>query len=543
LRRGCEMEVVMSVTVADCLAMHPFEGANVIAGKGGRFREVHSCTVLEWSNIEMFKAPYFRNGDVVITSFYSEKDNTERQCAIIRQLHNIDAAALVLFHVGTIVFQVDQKLIDLSNELDFPLIVMPAERDVGYSEVIDGIMGALLYSRTAELHLTQEVLQRFYAMSELQKNFRTLLELIGQYTDCSLVLADQMLEVVTEYQSPKLLQLDPEFFSPTAYIDKIPYNNRSPYKIKMDNNTVLIHIEEVTRKNTQPLFLLFVTTRAELDPYLVKQAVEAVVIADEIWHLSANIKNTSSTLRQLIDSSVDVDVHTVPGIQKFLSSDNTLLYIRQEPQPGKDNLQAHYLLKTANAFFTEEKRAVLLDRIDEAIIAIVHRVSSTEHFDDTVVSLCEYLEGKNMPAKMAVVPLDSAADVRDAYFRLRENWTILTAIFPLRMHFNDSDLHLADECHRCVKAGEKMLVTKMRIIDPLRVHDERQFSELLQTLIVFYLDAEGSTKATADLMYVHNNTVKYRIRKAHELLSDSVFKLPGAFYLYKALALSRITST
>ena len=55
-----------------------------------------------------------------------------------------------------------------------------------------------------------------------------------------------------------------------------------------------------------------------------------------------------------------------------------------------------------------------------------------------------------------------------------------------------------------------------RLLGPLAAYDERHRAELLPTLREF-LDCSGSWNACAAKMYVHVNTVRYRIRRIEEL--------------------------
>ena len=172
----------MELTVGECLKLPSLADAEVLGGKQGLSHRVYSCTVLEWSDRKMFKPPYFRDGDIVVTSFYYEKSDIAAQCATIRQLHGVGTAALVLFHVGTIVPSVDPALIALADELDYPLILIPTHRDVGYSEVIQDVMESIFFKKSAQNRFTDVVLQRFSSLPEAQQNISKLLEFISQST-------------------------------------------------------------------------------------------------------------------------------------------------------------------------------------------------------------------------------------------------------------------------------------------------------------------------------------------------------------------------
>lgn len=77
----------------------------------------------------------------------------------------------------------------------------------------------------------------------------------------------------------------------------------------------------------------------------------------------------------------------------------------------------------------------------------------------------------------------------------------------------------------------------LKIISSLRNAN----AELTPTLTVYLLDAGSSMAETARLLYVHLNTVKYRLRQVQELTGFSPTQLPGAYSLYIAAAINRIS--
>jgi len=80
------------------------------------------------------------------------------------------------------------------------------------------------------------------------------------------------------------------------------------------------------------------------------------------------------------------------------------------------------------------------------------------------------------------------------------------------------------------------------IMSVLTMHnmDSVQQEELLQTLCVYLLDADMSMQRTAELLFLHKNTIKYRIRHLKQLLHSPITAMPDSAFLYQACALYRI---
>ena len=62
----------------------------------------------------------------------------------------------------------------------------------------------------------------------------------------------------------------------------------------------------------------------------------------------------------------------------------------------------------------------------------------------------------------------------------------------------------------------------------------------MPTLITYLLDCNSEIKATADTLYVHRNTVLYRLNKIRALLGCDLSQMPMAYDIYLAAAIYRI---
>ena len=68
----------------------------------------------------------------------------------------------------------------------------------------------------------------------------------------------------------------------------------------------------------------------------------------------------------------------------------------------------------------------------------------------------------------------------------------------------------------------------------------REGAELVHTLQLYLLDTDRSVTQTAQALFVHKNTVKYRLQQLGARLGHPVAKFPEAFGLYTACAVERL---
>jgi DNA-binding PucR family transcriptional regulator len=82
--------------------------------------------------------------------------------------------------------------------------------------------------------------------------------------------------------------------------------------------------------------------------------------------------------------------------------------------------------------------------------------------------------------------------------------------------------------------GSVLRSFRERLLGPLLAYDERHHAELLPTLRQF-LACSGSWNACAASMYVHVNTVRYRIRRIEELTGRDLSNLDDQVDFFLAL--------
>jgi purine catabolism regulatory family protein/PucR-like helix-turn-helix protein/diguanylate cyclase with GGDEF domain len=92
--------------------------------------------------------------------------------------------------------------------------------------------------------------------------------------------------------------------------------------------------------------------------------------------------------------------------------------------------------------------------------------------------------------------------------------------------------------HRLLVAGapdELRRSVRDRVLGPLLAYDAAQGSDLVRTVRVF-LEHSGSPTAAAKALHVHVNTLRYRVRKASEVLRLDLTDFPTQVDVYLALA-------
>jgi sugar diacid utilization regulator len=131
----------MQITVRDCLKLPIFDSAVIAAGASGLERCVNIITTAEIisESDEEFKK-LARPNELTISAFASIANNPELQVLTVRRSAASNGAGLVLFYVGIYLKELSQELLDVANELNYPIIVIPSDSDIAYVDMISAVM-------------------------------------------------------------------------------------------------------------------------------------------------------------------------------------------------------------------------------------------------------------------------------------------------------------------------------------------------------------------------------------------------------------------
>ena len=154
-------------------------------------------------------------------------------------------------------------------------------------------------------------------------------------------------------------------------------------------------------------------------------------------------------------------------------------------------------------------------------------------------ALCAQMEHAGLEAVLTICQeLPTTADVRRAYLTIQGALPDAGRIWPGRRRFTLQEMAFAQSCRETLERGEAAVQQSLAPIQPVRRGKEG--AELARTLQVYLLDTEGSVAHTAERLFLHKNTVKYRMQQIRGRLGYPADKLPESFGLYTACALERL---
>ena len=532
----------MSITVADCLKLPSLRNCRVAAGHRGLDHIVHNVSVLEIYDETLFnlEAP-ITDSDITLTSFAYIKDNYELQCRHIEKMYNLGDAAVIIFYVGIYLPEIHPSLIETADRLGFPLLVMP-ENEMGcfYREVIYDIYDAIFREQRQEKNLIHNITTLAARLPENKKNLTTLLQLISDSLKCTVLLSDAGMNNVAISKYPVTNSLtageicslyesaaaEDEDYAETSYCGQPIYIFHRPFTVFEYRNFSLYMADEFGTLTINDVY----------------NVIELLQIFSKLWNLdSTNILENS-----LIASILDGDADRMHQIAEKLSIDigavNTVFFLRPvfSSLEAKEKIQLQRrMLKTISSASEYFRGPLLLDIYGPYIVGFIIYSSSEkddeELLNDMLLSLNEIWKDYTI----SFFPCEkSAADVQQTYTLYSEHIADAVTIFPNKKLFSYGDLLFAERINKlCHGSSEDFRVYK-NILAPL--FSENDGDQLLETLAAYYLDAGCEVKETAGLLFIHRNTIQYRLNKICSITNFQTGDPMAASLLQQAVACYRL---
>lgn len=516
----------MPLTIRDCCALPSLAMAQVIAGHKGLDQAVDSVSVLEWMDLKAFHRQFFLQNEVVITSFYSFRGDVDSQLLAIRKLKESGEVGMILYYVGVILPKVDEKIKGLADELDFPIIMMPPNRmDLRYSEAIQEISEAIRRNRAQNGDFVQNALARLAGVPEIHRTVSTVLRMLSDQLQMTLLLADNHYGDFVAAAWPLSLSL-PLHELLEAYTNGAEHP--SGYAVVAE--------QPVNNSKWQHAKLLAVSGRdTPISRTGLAQAAKVLELTFQIWK-SYEFDNYSADLIGAIINGEEQSVRRLLRRHGMTSFPFRTLWVIV-PKGGEGGGEKLSMRLTA-AYKALKKRMTISDQhhhlavFDGFLVGIL-----TESKPQEEAFFASLAEQRLFCVQLC--PLFTLVDFQQAFERTLNVGDTAAHIYREAHMVTSQEMLFSEEIRACMNRGPEAVSDALHVLRPLTEAQDKG-AALIDTLAVFFLDCEADVDRTAEKLFLHRNTVKYRLQKAEGKLGFPVQRFPNCIELYRALAIARI---
>lgn len=517
----------MQVDIQRILKYSRLRGSDFIAGRNGASNLITGVTVMEISDLDEIGSSILsiNPGDLVLTAFNDIKHDVFKQALLINRLKTCHAAGLILFYVGKVVKKIDPQIIELCDNLCFPLICPPsgANHPVNYSGVIRDVMSLLIEEQTSPQIGNTALVNTLIESAKCGEPLESAFEALQTKLPCSFGIFDSNQLPIAAYgpRSEGLLP-DLQSLSTTLGFDKtlrIPGSNSYFKRVRC----------------FQDAFWLGVAGADGMEDGV--QAASAFHILELVMKLWSEDFSQNSE-RELIKAIVKHDLEKIDQLSRLQHVDlNQILAFfiisAKESQPAFSAFQ-----QRLSSFYDAYGLHAVSASYQNCQIVLLF--SSEDRPSPSGLPLSELTNHSPFQHPLLACP---AAD-RDELLHLLpvslHAFPDLLAVYSPRKILSKAEVLLLLQ-YQGTKSRRNHVFGAYcaRMLQRLEEYDQKNHGEITETLVEFLLYDDMDCRAIARRRYTHYNTIKYRIRKAEELLHLST-KKPGDLSVLYTIAFNKV---
>lgn len=529
----------MSINIWDVMKLPSLQGAKVVAGHRGMNRTITSISVLELDDPEILGFDVYGHtrcfgSEILITAFMSCRNDVDVQCETIRRLKGEGEIGIIIFYVGCVLPEVDAKLIHLADEIDMPLIIMPEGRiELRYSDVICEVMEAVIKDREENVYFAAELIERISHIQESERSINTVLSLIRDRTHCSIFLLDEADEMLNYVEWPNERDLPLK-----EIISRLDNINRCDeiLEINIDGRPFYVERSIIVCEDTN-LSIVIVKEKNDINIDSCNQINYVVKTYLNLWTKNYGKLNTKQLISAVINDEPE-KMHLIADKLGVNIANFCYTYFLFSKN-SRDHEYSH--LKTARGivkdFVAVYDNSFLVDIFDETVAILATREKETP--DNDLADLLSELKSHGLDYYAAVFDtISTTEEAKESYWLLQQCKKYIPIIFPLKNIFTGGELGFIQKCKKQFEQKPTVSYIQKKIHQqPLL---EKNKVILTNTLETFLLDGDRNLLKTSELMFIHINTMKYRIKNLEGIFGHKLTRMPEVYDLYFDAALDRL---
>ncbi|TDF95925.1 PucR family transcriptional regulator [Paenibacillus piri] len=526
----------MNLTVREALDIFPLSEGRLVAGVGGLTRVIKSLNLMDAPDFWEWIKP----GEMLLSTAFVVKDSPNDFLKLLQKLNERGSAALGI-KLGRYWTQIPRIVLEEADRLQFPLIELPFE--FAFSDQINALFKEQFVRNTKNLHNVldmQKKLMHFAMQTGDQTNYFQVISDILAHPIVVVGIRGEILYNTSDWTAAGLLQDWP--WPPNSKQVRAQHGGDWVYRIPLIKNgecygfllvllkdalepqeegpfhqaAVMLSYHLETFQEQQPSVANYRLGTA-IERYLLRQTStadvleEAQAIGDQIW--------TGSYLCVL--TTFKPEIKNSPHIHKKLSE------IRREIKfdPGLSSTESHHLFVNNDLFslFTfpdkEKKSGTFVELVARGYSKMLSTIN--EHAARCFVSKTKY----------------SIEELLNGYEECLEAKRISE-----RLSFDSSVILFSDlEFTYLLRHIPREVMKRYceYILHNLMQKDEEYSGELLRTLEVYFAN-KGQINDTAKQLFIHRNTVLYRLEKISSLLNIDLRKTDDLLQIKLVLMFQRL---
>lgn len=538
-------------TLYELLEVPRFSDLRVLSNQADLSHKVESIEISETPDI----AYYIPKNVFLLTTAMIYKDNQSDLIPLIDSLKSAHAAGLGI-KVGRFLGEIDKKVLDYAARVNFPLVQLPNTKQLG---AISHQMTSYLWNqKTEQFTFALDIQKRFSSLLINDVSVERLISEFGKLVKTPVMLLDPFHEVTAVSAHFNHTVNLADFYLEQVIPQLAFLKEDETHSFIIDNlqgKKIQAAIFPVKANHHFPYRLLVL--QPEQIPYPISEFTieQAILVLSFILFKNQKVEESLEELKtdffaQLIENQQSMTFQNKNWLEigrsfgLIPSHYYQVIYVNERKNGDHSPQDRYRLEKRQLAFQWLSKK--LPDRISNTLVfqlkesphLVILLQTPHEELDTVLTSVAEELE-ELLPVSLAFSysqPYEKDDMIANSFIESRLAFEEATSLEEQQPRIHFSHRHGIVKLFKHNPIEETQYFCKS-VLKELAYPEKESLIELRKTLKAF-LDYQCEITKTADMLFVHRNTVKYRINRCKKIIGRPIEDPEVSLQLRLAFALS-----
>lgn len=497
------------ITVADLRERLTDEGLKLIAGEDGIDNQVKYLTIMELVG----KSSRIKKKGFVISTFhaFTRLDDIMEQ---LKWLNEIGISG-VGFHTASYK-KIPEKVITFSNNHSLPLFYIPG--DTPYYRIFDKYNQMVHEKKDWEMKEIYKLNKKLMESVLSEKDLNYITRVVGSYIDNLVIVLDQYLDLLASWKRQDQKKEDVEML-----LDFLIQKKKEAFlTARFSNRETTIHVEHL-QINVKKFTVYPIKSKMNFFGYMLicQDGLEGDFINEVIRNGIRALTLTAHNRYAMNRLQKEEDIELMEGIFKEEVNEAAesefhmnIRNIRQIFLANPDSIDEQYrLLEILKEIFDKKERDSLVWLYNNRIVGVIDITLNDDHLESVrkVIPLVRFGTSSSIkePNISSIRTMYKQADYALKYC-IRNNLAITRW----------EDIGIEKAAYH-LSRDPLFIELDSEVLGPLLDYDKEKNSELTETLYC-YLKNFFNIQKTSSELFVHPNTVRYRLHKINEILAMDI---------------------
>lgn len=533
----------MNVTVKDLLNLQEFNSFALLAGRGGMDNIVTSATVMDTPDVHL----WLKGGEILLTSGYIFQNDFQKLKEFIINISKVHVSALFI-DIDLYIKDFPKDLLALADKLNLPVVYMP--KQIAFRDVINTILLSIADERTRYLLLCAQMREQFTEVILHGGSEQEIIEILGKILAQPVAYKDEYFHktyytknaqnTIKTIDNMSIKAIQAKYATIDIQNSGTVYGHIVLSKDINDSKNADKDYCQAAIDNASTTLLLAIQKKISNINIYYRYINEFVIslIMSQYGSLE-DINHVAKLFHWKYENGVIVILVEMPNMKlgnNYLSS--------MQFSTRKDMYTYDFMLKKIKSFFINYFPSVCTAYLNDTLIFmcqtddnIINTVQIDKDIKAIVAKTAEFLDEKKIKYMIGVGNYQAKLkDANISYAQAKQAIHLGKVLGSEQIIFYDTTgiYKLLEEIYPTDTAKEFCQNTLGELLS-----EDKTMSNLLDTLLQIESN-DWNLKITAEKMFVHYNTIKYRYKNIEELLNMDLSKQHNKFKLTMAIVLFKL---